>query len=66
MGVVSGVVDGCGWCVRWVLVLCGFSTSLVGVGGVSLVGEVLLLGCGRLPCLALFETQLCRAYCRVG
>ena len=66
MGVVSGVVDGCGWCVRWVLVLCGFCTSLVGVGGVRLVGEVLLLGGGRFPCLALLETQLCLGCSRVG
>ncbi len=46
--------------------LCGFSTSLVEVGGVRLVGEVLLLGGGRFPCLTLFETQLCPGCSRVG
>ncbi len=60
VGVVSSVVDGCGWCVCRVVVLCGFSVSLVGVGDVSLVGEVLLLEGVRFPCFALLETQLCQ------
>ena len=59
MGVVGSVVDGCGWCVRWVLVWYGFSTSLVGVGGVGLVGGFCCWGavgfhalhCWRLSCV---------------
>ena len=44
-----------GWCVRWVLVSCGFSNGRVGVGGVWLVVEVLLLVGGQFPVFALFE-----------
>ena len=46
--------------------LCGFSTSLVGVGGVRLMGEVLLLEGGQFPVLALLEAQLCLGRSRVG
>ena len=63
---MNGVVVGCGRCVWCVLVFCGFFTSLVGVGGVRLVGKVLLLRGGRVPCLALLDTQLCLGFIRVG
>ena len=59
LGVGSGVVVGYGRCVCWVLVCCGFYAGLVGVGGVRLVMGVVLLGGGRVPCLALLDTQLC-------
>ncbi len=59
-------MDGCGQCVWWVLVFCGFFISLVGVGGDKLVGGVLLLMDDRVPCLALLDTQLCLGYILVG
>ena len=45
---------------------CGLSTGLVGVGGVRVMGEVLLLEGGQFPVLALLEAQLCLGCSRVG
>ncbi len=38
----------------------GFSTRLIGAGGISLVGEDCRMLDVRYPCLALQEFQLCR------